>query len=270
MRRRTLLGAAGAGLGALCGCLDRIAGGGVGTGDSTETDEESTGIRVLDATATPEVITMGDDSIGVAGGRDEQFLIVTVGTDDDVAPAVEEFALESGPESYRPSEDLPLPTRSLWEFERPYDPEKRDTGWIGFVLPKPVPIEGESATLTWPGGEHALDEATVAELARPPTDFAVREFAAPATVESHGTVSLSLTVENVGQEAGTFVGALNRVGPEIAYAPEATIRLDLEAGETAVWEHEYGVSTTREDAEVRFHLHWRGGDETRGVDVDTG
>ena len=267
MRRRRLLGVAGAGLGALCGCLDRIAGGD-GEGDPTDTGTDAAGVRILDSTATPEVITMGDDSIGVAGGRAEQCLIVTIGTDDDVAPAVEEFAIETGSESYRPSEDLSLPTRSLWEFERPYDPERRDAGWIGFVLPKPVPVEGESATLTWPGGEHALDDAIVAELARPPTDFAVREFAAPATVENPGTVSLSLTVENVGQGAGTFVGALNRVGPRIAYAPEATIRLDIDSGETAVWEHEYRVSTTGDDAEVRFHLHWRDGSETREVDIE--
>ena len=266
MKRRRLLAAAGPGLGALCGCLDRIAGGGAGTGDGAGTDEESTGVRVLDATATPEVITMGDDSIGVGGGREGQFLIATVGTDEGVSPAPEEFALETGSESYRPSEDLTR-NRSLWDYDRPYDPERRDTGWIGFALPNPLQIEGEGAAITWPGGEHALDDDAVAELARPPTDFPVREFAAPATVENPGTVTLSLTVENVGEETGTFVGALNRVGPRIAYAPEAAIRLGLEPGETAVWEYEYGVSTTREDAEVRFHLHWRDGSASREVDI---
>lgn len=271
MRRRTLLGAAGAGLGALAGCLDRIAGGGVGTGNGTGTDEESAGIRVLDAlgvTATPEVITMDDDSIDVTGERDEQFLIAPVGTDEDVAPAVAEFALETGSESYRPPEDLTR-TRSLWNYERPYDPERSDTGWIAFALPNPLPVEEGSAAITWPGGEYALDDANVAELARPPADFEVREFAAPATVENPETVALSLTVGNASEAAGTFVAALNRVGPRVAYTPEATVRLDLDPGETAVWEHEYRVSTTGDDAEVRFHLHWRGGDETREVAVET-
>ena len=138
-------------------------------------------------------------------------------------------------------------------------------------LQSPQAAGGEMATLTWERASHEFGEAALERLRRPPASFDVR-FEAPEAVSPGETVTVTatVTVKNTGNVDGTFVGALNRVGPRIAYAPEAAIVLDLPCGESASWEFEHDLKfryENREDPRMRLHLLWNDENVTREVDV---
>lgn len=280
MNRRRLLGVL-AGTTALGGCLGRD-GSGPATTDrnaTTTTDRDATNgtttdatttrdadVTVRDVTATPALVGLNSpDSIGTFGDRDEQFVVGTVAAAGSATPGRDAFALDADGETYGPVDDVGV-SRRLWEHGLPYG--RKPEGWVAFSVPNP--LDAERVAVTWPGGEHALDEAAVGRLARPPTTFELREFAAPEPAEYGDPVTVTLTVENVGDADGTFVGALNRSGPRVAYTPEEAIALDVAAGETAT--REFTHTPTRhgdEDRSMRFYLVWRGGRLSRSVDVTT-
>lgn len=82
----------------------------------------------------------------------------------------------------------------------------------------------------------------------------------PDTAEYGDSVTASLTVENIGDTDGTFVGALNRIGPSVAYAPETNISLETEAGEDATWTYSHTPTNDTGDEEPNtmwFGLNWR-------------
>jgi len=286
MRRRRLLGALTAGIGAFGGCLSRLDGGDRDdaggpddatdtTGDASDTidgiDGESDGVEVTDATVTPAYVGANSpDSVGTYGERGDQYVVVTVDAEATQAPPPDEFALAAGGEEFPATTETGYGSR-LWDRDRPYGEDGNFEGWLLFELPKP--LDADAAAVVWDGSEHALGDDAVARLARPPTDWAVREFTAPDSVALGEEATVSLTVENTGDADGTFVGALNRVGPLIAYTPQAAARIDVAAGETATWEHGYTPDSGYGDGDaseraMRFHLQWRGEKLTREVTVE--
>ena len=89
----------------------------------------------------------------------------------------------------------------------------------------------------------------------------------------HGLgVTAAVKAENTGDVDGTFVGALNRVGPDVAYAPEAAIVLGVPSGESASWEFEHDLKfryENREDPRMRLYLLWNDENVTREVDIES-
>lgn len=279
MKRRRLLGAA-AGCCSLGGCLSQ-AGSDPETAmndtdeDGTTTDTSTTtdygDALVRDVTVTPELVAANSpDSIGTFGAQDEQFVVATVAAEGLPAPPRDAFALDAGEESYSPSKDSAGMNYRLWNDNRPYG--ESTEGWIAFSASKP--LDAEAVTITWPDSEHALNDDAVAQLTRPPTEFEVREFAAPDSIAYDESVTVTLTVENVGDTDGTFVGAFNRSGPSIAYTPEEAISLDVAAGETASWEYTNAVGDRSteaggDDPTMRFLLNWRDGDRSQSIAIET-
>lgn len=263
--RRTVLASLGTLLSA--GCLGQDTPGGRQTETTTTTVDDTTAttatgtgeVTVSDLAVTPQYVARDSpDSIGTYGARNEQFVVATVSAAGDGAPDREEFALAAGEETFDHAEGVGGMGGHLWDRGEPYG--EASEGWLAFAVPTPLDV-GSAAT-TWPGGEHTLDDDALGRLRRPPTDFEAREFTAPDSVRLDEDATLTLTIENTGAADGTFVGALNRSGPSVAYAPETAVRLAVSAGETATWRYtntpddRYG-----ERAEtMTFRLQW--GDES--------
>ena len=242
--------------------------------DDSPTDEGngggSDGVTVRDVTVLPEVVTRNSpDSYGVYGGRSSQYVVaeVAVASPDEHPP--ESFAVEAD-ETYDATTDIGDGAGFLADFDTAYGNRGNDSsGWVAFSLPKP--LEAKTATLTWEGASHEFGEAALERLRRPPASFDVR-FEAPHAVTPGETVTAAVTAENTGDVDGTFVGALNRVGPRIAYAPEAAIVLNVPSGESASWEFEHDLEfryENREDPRMRLHLLWNDENVTREVDIES-
>lgn len=232
---------------------------------STTTTTPAPDASVHGVTVTPELVAMNSpDSTATAGDRDEQFVVAAVSAAESPRPDRTEFALDVDGETRAPTTDVGFGTR-LWERGMPYG-EERD-GWLAFRLPKP--LDADDVTLSWPAGEHALSADALARLNRPPTTFEVREFAVPDSAAPGDTVTATLTVANVGDADGTFVGALDRVGPMVAHAPAAAISLDAAAGATATWEYTHALDHVQnaDDRRMKLLLDWRDGSLERTTDV---
>jgi len=283
-RRRALraFGAAVAGT-ALAGCLS----------DDEPTNEDGnggdSGVSVEEVTATPAVVTLNSpDSYGTYGDRNEQLVIADILVESPGSHPVSSFSVEAGGKQYEATTDI-YGGFELETFGEPYEPNsgssptasasaseddeaRPSSGWIAAYVPKP--LDADSATLTWDGGEHAVGDAVLERLNRPPAAFDVT-FEAPDTATVGETVTATVTVENTADVDGTFVGAINRVGPRIAYAPEAEVRLDVPAGETADWEFTHSLDSSElaemeNPASMELHLVWRGGSPVRTVDIESG
>lgn len=227
------------------------------------------GVTVDSVSVRPELVTRNSpDSYGTYGGRNEQYVVVELSVENPEAHPPGSFAVEADGESHGIVTDVGEGNGFLAEFDTAYGARGEDSGWLAARLPKP--LEAESAALTWDGGSHEFEDAVLERLRQPPTEFEVG-FEAPESVAVGETVTATVTAENVGDVDGTFVGALNRVGPLVAYAPEAAVVLDAAAGETESWEFSHDLEENpedREDPKMRLHLVWDDERVTREVDVE--
>lgn len=291
MERRRLLGTLAAGVAGFGGCLNRegsdpgrTSGDGTlagpndeqstekGTpGESASTDglDEYADVTVGSVTVTPELVGLNSpDSIGTFGDRHEQFVLTTVTAEGASAPDPDTFTLEADKATHAPA-DSHVRAGLLWDRGGPYTGE--DDGWLAFKIPNP--LEADTVALTWPGGERALTGSPVTRLRRPPASFEIREFTVPASAQPGEDVTVALTVENVAPAEGTFVAALNRVGPLVAYAPETAVSFDVPAGETTTWEYKRAVPERdvrgRDELSMQFNLDRRGTSLTRTVEIET-
>lgn len=262
--RREVLGglAATAGAAAVAGCQTIV-------GESEPDDEPKVEIGVEDATVRPGVVALNSpDSYGVFGGRDEQFLVAEVDVDTPEAVEPSDLVVETDGSEFDTTVAVGRAEGRLAEFGDAYGTTDDGTGWIAARLPKP--LEAEEAALAWNGGEYALEESTLERLNRPPTDFDV-VLGAPKTASVGDEVTVTVSLVNTGDVDGTFVAALNRVGPRVAYAPETGVVLPVEAGEYLEWEYTYALDDPEvaemDDPSVRFHLPWRDGKRSREIDV---
>jgi hypothetical protein len=282
MRRRRLLVALATGTAALAGCSGQNpdtgpeppdnpqtpAPNGDDKKDPTPTPGRDVSVTVERVTVLPEVVALDTpDSIGTFGGRSSQFLIAGIATSGSKLTR-QDFGLTAGEASYHPIKHIGERQQTLWQSGEFYFESDDTAGIVVFKVPKPLSGTDDVA-LTWPGGSQALDQATMARLARKPTSFAVSvDASAEASVDS--PAELSVTVENTGNRPGTFVGALNRIGPLIAYAPVDSVRLSLKPGEQKTWNHTFTLD--REKVEegrdsFEFGVKWRDGSETQTIEI---
>jgi len=272
MNRRSVLAALATGTAALAGCLGDSDGenGDDGsltpeptpTAEPTETPTNPSGLTVGSVTVAPQVVALNSpDSIGTYGERGEQYLLVEITT--DTALDRQDLALVAGEDRYSSVERVGEGGR-LWPYGDLYAATEELSGWLAFAVPKP--LDAQAVTLSWPGGEYAITDQAVGALARPPTSFDVT-VEAPEQVEADSPATLSVTVENTGDAAGTFVGALNRIGPSIAYTPETAAELTVEAGETDTWEGSYTPDPGTAGSTFTFEFVWQDGDERREIEI---
>jgi len=274
MNRRSVLAALAAGTATLAGCLgDGDDGNGDGddgdgltpeptpTPTPTPTPERTVDVTVEAVTVAPAVVALNSpDSIGTFGSRDQQYVLAEI-TADSSELSPRDLQLVTGGERYSPAErvgDGP----SIRPYGDLYFATEGESGWVAFELPKP--LDAATAALSWPGGGSDIADPIVGALRRPPASFDVT-VEAPGQVEADSEATLSVTVENTGDVPGTFVGALNRIGPSVAYAPVAAARLSLTAGETDTWEHSYEPEPGDAGSSFEFSFVWRDGDERREV-----
>ncbi|WP_415379733.1 hypothetical protein [Halosimplex sp. TS25] len=287
MNRRELLAVLAAGAVAVPGCLDGSSdasdssptatptgtvakGTDGGTPADTETDTgTASGDFVREAFAVPELAAPNSpDSFGVYGARDEQYVVALLDGASASRPAVDDITLLADGTSADARNSVGYGGWALFDYGGAYLPSDNPSGWVVFRVSKPLDVA--EAAITWPGGEYPLGDDVLADLARPPASFEIASFEAPESAAQGTTFTLSLTVENTGDVDGTFVGAVNRNFP--AYAPVASIRLPVAAGETATWEREVTVDDVGYEGsgELRLWLYWRDDSEDRQVTVDVG
>jgi hypothetical protein len=235
--------------------------------DATPTDA-SDDVTVRDATVRPEVVTLDSpDAYGTFGARDEQYLVVEVAVASPDARPPSAFAVETPGGTYDVTTEAGVErTGHLAGFGRAYDRSDDGTGWLVALLPKP--LDAGSVALTWKGGEHVFGASVRERLAQPPARFEPT-LDAPSAASVGDDVTATVTVENTADVDGTFVGALNRAGPLVAYAPEADIALEVLAGGTVEWTFTHTLDDPEaEGRPMRFHLEWRDGNPSREVQVE--
>lgn len=262
--RRRLLGAAGvsAAAVALGGCL---------SGETPTRDRSDDAVAVEHARVRPAVVALNSpDSYGVYGQRTEQYLIAGIAVDDPTEYTPEEFAVQTPDSTYEATTDIGESRGRVASFGDAYGVGDGEAGWLAFEVPKP--LDSETATLVWDGGDYAFGPAVIEQLNRPPTAFEV-SFETPDSVALGEEVTATATIQNVGDDDGTFVGALNRVGPRIAYAPETAIVREIAAGDTEEWTHTYSFGDPKiaelEDPRVRLHLRSQEEHITRETAIET-
>lgn len=275
--RRDVLRLGGATLALAAGCVARSPSGADALDSATETSStpktpETTtqtaeptpeaDVRLRNLTVTPSLVVPNyPDAVTTLGERDEQFVVASVESGGSLPFARDEYEVVAGGETYAPTppEEVTYGYRWLEGYGAPYEPE--EGGFLVFSLPKP--LDAESVSLRWPNDEHRLGDARLRRLRLPPTTFEVSAFHAPASVANLSEMTLTVTAENVGDADGTFVGALNRSGPEVEVMPVEAISLDVAAGDSATWTHSYApmVSPFEEGLSITFSMDWRGGDE---------
>ncbi|WP_411968257.1 hypothetical protein [Haloferax sp. YSSS75] len=276
--RREILGLGGSTLALLAGCLGAPV---PSSDDESATTEsptqtnltktappttESVDVTVPNVEITPEIVGLDSpDSIGTVGERDEQFVLVTILLGGESRPAVEEFSLSTDEREFSPIPPDDLPAYGhLWGRgpaygSRAFEDKAGLSGYLVFQVPKP--LDSSEVAFDGPGGQFTFDSTARERLARPPTEFAVSEVTAPETVESMTEMSISASIENVGSHDGTFVGALNRVGPHVAYTPVKRVSVELSAGASTTWTYSYRPKLTGGNGpmSMRFKLNWRDG-----------
>jgi len=298
MRRRALLSTVAGGLAALAGCTSAGDSGDAGdspsktsTGSATPGTDGGTPADVTPTDATPidrtptdatpahqtpaisadvtveslelqygVVVPSTPDSIGV-DRVGTPHVLAAVDVDGELPPS--EFAVEVGDRSFEPTEIERL-YRTSWGGEGYYGGSGR--GLLAFELA--VGASGD-ARLTWPGGERRLDAAAAARLDRGPPDFSA-SFDLPDTHEGTEAPTVEIEVKNEGDAPARFLGALNRTGPLVAYAPVARVSGLVEAGATAtlsVDDRWSGTPAGEGDGEsdVTYHLHY--GETATSADV---
>ncbi|PSP79242.1 hypothetical protein BRC88_09000 [Halobacteriales archaeon QS_4_69_225] len=272
-RRRFLTLGAAAGV-AVAGCNDS-------DGDSTPTTPTATGTETPTETETPADTagTVVVDSVTVQPGLvgvfvdfylvlrrpETQWVVAEVAAAD--GPPPESFAVTTPDDAFEMGTEIEYSDASPAAFGDAYAPT--EPGWLAAEVPKP--LEAEGAALTWDGGRYPVDGALLDRLRRPPTEFEVSFEAAPVDGVD-GAVRSIVTVENVGDVAGTFVAGINMTFP--TNRPERQIVRRVGAGETAVVgaAHKWNPGSVRGGSgrdydRIDLLLRWRGDSISRSVDV---
>lgn len=274
MRRRALLASTAGSIAALAGCIDSLN----DTGDlpteqsprdgtPTETAAEASVTVSSVVHQWGYVVPSSPDSIGVMS-TDNRYVVADVSVEGGTLER-DDFAWTDGSSEVRPTV-LDEFYRTDWGDDQWYE-GGRERGLLLFELPDEPGMD--SPRLQWPGGRWDADESLVGQLSAPrPTmnaSLSLRDASAGATER---TVEIAVT--NEGEHAGRYLGALNRVGPMIAYTPVARVTGVVAAGETETltvaddW-MEYTVSEDGdESASVTYHLDDADGGDTLEIELD--
>jgi hypothetical protein len=267
--RRDLLAAAGGSLAGVCtaGCLsdaDPVS----RTATATPTAEDGA-VTLRGATVVPELVARSSpDSYGVYGDRDEQWLVAEVAADPAEHPP-DSFAVDAGGERHTVATRVGEGDGRLPDFGAAYGEGPRPgVGWLAVELPNPLDVD--APRLTWSDGAYVLPGPAVERLAAPPAAFTV-SFDADDGAGADETVTATVTVENAGTVDGTFVAALNRVGPRVDHAPAASVRVDVPVETTETWRFTHALddpAATDGDDTIGLYLRWRDGATARRVSIE--
>lgn len=279
MRRRSLLAGVAGGLTALTGCTDTVPGSDTATPTATPTaepepPESPTPTETPTAEVTVEELLVqyglvtpnSPDSIGLRD-PDTPYVVASVRVDGTLPR--DAFALRAGDESVAPAttddpDGFDRFYRTSWGDDEWYDAD-RGSGLLPFEPPSGAV---DRLRLTWPGGERTLGDAAGERLGGPPAFTA--SIAAPETYAT-GTPSIAVEVTNEGDRPGRFVGALNRVGPMVAYTPVARLGELVPAGGTVSIPVPVGWGLPSDDRigddepDVTYHLDYAGGEDSADI-----
>lgn len=276
MQRRTFLLTAGAAIAGVAGCSrstseDPESAGGTPTTTPTPTSSPTATADVsitFDSLQSGIVTPDSPDSIAVTP-TSGQYLYLSVTADGDDPPAPEKFAFAFDGSEYSPMAISEQWRKKPWRAhsELPYGEESADEGWLLFDLPESG--SASDAALRYPGGEWQPGDTLTERLATPTPPFEVSLDAPEAVTEEDPW--MTVTVENKGDVPGGFIGALNRVGPKIAYAPVARVPLTVPAGGQEQWKWT-GTNVPTDDPDaaydsVRLKFNWEGGRLDRAIDL---
>lgn len=256
MRRRSFLATTGAALAGLAGCLNSR---NTGTADRTTTaGDDPTSTPIADPTPTTEsttkeptttestttdeetetadvtvqsahlqygvVVPNSPDSIGISNPG-TPYLVASVAVDGSLSQS--DFTLDIGDDSLEPM-ILDRFYRTDWGDFQWYE-RGRPGGLLLFSLPT-AESDGD-VSLTWPGGKQAIDNAIRRRLGAGPPKFSAA-IQVPETHESLDAPPVKIEVTNEDDVPRRFLGALNRMGPLIAYAPIERLSEMVEPGES--------------------------------------
>lgn len=240
------------------------------TSDSTPTDtatgtDPAADVAVEYVRQQWGVVTPGSpDSIGVSE-PDRRFVVARVDVDGTLGR--EDFALAVGDRTFAPitfdgDGGYRYLYRTSWGDDHYYE-RGRDAGLLYFA--PDAPADGDAVALTWPGGESRVEAGVRERLGTPRPPLAVA-LDVPETYAGDTAPTVGVEVTNEGETTGRFLGALNRVGPHIAYAPVARVTGLVDPGETrrltvaGDW-MDPPRDEDRGDGEidVTYHLDWAGG-----------
>lgn len=197
------------------------------------------------------------DSGDVRGAADGRFVLAELATPESTteaeAPSAGRYTLVAGEERAWPIEPKGSmwlsPDGDRWAYSPGPGPSMGDSpgGWLAFRVD--AKLDAEAPRLVVGDGAWTLPEYVAERLCQPATRYTLRSFDYPETVGPDKGFTVSVTAENVGPVAGTFRGVLNA---SIRYASMAyPVRLDLEPGESATWEKEYGPSMGLNEVDQR-------------------
>ncbi|PSQ15637.1 hypothetical protein BRD02_06265 [Halobacteriales archaeon QS_8_69_73] len=239
------------------------------TGTETETPADTVGTVVVDSvTVQPGLVGVFVDFYLVLRRPETQWVVAEVAAAD--GPPPESFAVTTPDDAFEMRAEIEYSDAGLAAFGDAYAPT--EPGWLAAEVPKP--LEAEEAALTWDGGQYPVDGALLDRLRRPRTEFEVSFEAAPVDAVDGAARSI-VTIENVGDVAGTFVAGINMTFP--TNRPERRITRRVGAGETAVVgaAHRWNPGSVRGGSgrdydQIDLLLRWRGDNISRSVDVREG
>lgn len=297
MRRRALLASIGGGLAALAGCLEGSPGdpadrtqsppgtdtptdtpdgtvGGTppGTADGTPTADPTTADPSASAEVTVEELQLqygvvtptSADSIGLSH-ETTPYVVASVAVDGPLAR--EAFALAVGDERVAPT-TLDRLYRTAWGGEQWYG-ENRGSGLLLFDLGgRPA----GDVVLNWPGGERALGESARERLQRGVPSLSAT-IDVPETHSGTEAPPVKIDVTNDGDVPARFLGALNRVGPLIAYTPVRRVSELVSSDEPLTvevpdeWGDDWQATPDDGEADVKYFLYYAGGEDSAGIQI---
>lgn len=200
------------------------------------------------------VVPNSPDSIGVQG-EDNRYLWAHVAVEEG-SIAHDEFTLFASVEEFAPETETRV-YRTDWGSDEPYADGE---GWL--LVELPLQVDDADLVLQWPGGEYPLEDAFEERLARspPPMHATLRK----QYDETPGE-PIAVDVTNDGDVPGRFVGALNRQGGGVAYAPIERVSVFLAAGESTTVSIEDSVDHrtpgggSNGPPDMRYDLYWATG-----------
>lgn len=259
MQRRGFMTAAGGMLAAVSGCI--------GTASSPRNSASPALEVTIDAIQLQYgvVIPNSPDSIGISN-PDTPYLVVSVTVAGPLTP--DEFGLHHGDVRYAPTR-LDRLYRTSWGDDSWYE-RGRTEGLILFEAP---PAATRPLALTWPGGEQPIENGIIERLnaGTPGLSASIR---VPDEHDTDTAPPVDIEVTNEGEIARRFLGALNRVGPLVAYTPVTRLSELVTAGDTETisvsddWAGLPGedrIGDGRPD--VRYHLAYPGGEDTAEIRI---
>jgi len=273
MKRRAFVASAGGTLAAVAGCLGTRRRSddpprtdeGTRTATPTPTSEPTADVTVESLHLQYGVVTpTSPDSIGVVNS-DTPYLVAAVRVDG--ALPRDAFGLRTGDVRHAPTR-LDRLYRTAWGDDHWYE-RGRTEGLVLFEAPSEAT---DHPRLTWPGGEHPIDGSIVARLDSSDPQFTA-SLDVPSEHDDESTAPpVTVEVTNEGSTTGRFIGALNRVGPRVAYTPVVRLSELVAGGERATISvsDSWGGRPADErvgddDPDVTYHLDFGGGEDSADI-----